>query len=42
MALLDLQGMKIESDELAGHGGGSDISVTGCGGVSGLSLLACE
>lgn len=49
MALLDLQGMHSEAPE---HGGGgssasgkscpSNLSVTLCGGTSGLSVLICH
>jgi hypothetical protein len=35
MALMDLQGMT--ADEA--HGGGSNLSVTGCNGRSGISIL---
>lgn len=49
MALLDLQGM--EQAPQTGHGGGSsnsghscpsNLSVTLCGGSSGLSVLICH
>ncbi|RZS38840.1 hypothetical protein EV193_10451 [Herbihabitans rhizosphaerae] len=49
MALLDLQGMDAAPQH--GHGGGSsasghscpsNLSVTLCGGTSGLSLLICH
>ena len=43
MTLLDLQGLEqTETDSWggSGHGGGeSDLSVTGCNGHSGISLL---
>ena len=39
MTLLDLQGM--EKPEIEGHDGGGDsgLSVTGCNGHSGISIL---
>ncbi len=49
MALLDLQGM--DNTPHTGHGGGSsasghscpsNLSVTLCGGTSGLSVLICH
>jgi hypothetical protein len=42
VALLDLQGMEFTEDgEAWGRGGGSRLSVTGCNGVSGISLTNC-
>jgi hypothetical protein len=50
MALLDLQGMTT-APQTGGHGGGSgssgqscpsNLSVTLCGGSSGLSVLICH
>jgi hypothetical protein len=49
MALLDLQGMET-APQNGGHGGGSsnshscpsNLSLTLCGGGSGLSLLICH
>jgi hypothetical protein len=50
MALLDLQGMDT-APQTGGHGGGSgssgqscpsNLSVTLCGGSSGLSVLICH
>jgi hypothetical protein len=38
MALLDLQGME-NTDRDENHGGESELSLTGCGGHSGLSVL---
>jgi hypothetical protein len=38
MALLDLQGMEYKEEE---WGGGSKLSVTGCNGISGASVLLC-
>ena len=38
MVFLDLQGMKRPT----GGGGGSRLSVTGCNGESGISLLLCN
>jgi hypothetical protein len=40
MALLDLQGMEFKDEAWGGHGG-SRLSVTGCNGVSGISLTGC-
>jgi hypothetical protein len=51
MALLDLQGMDTPQTNGGGHGGGSsasghscpsNLSVTLCGGTSGLSVLICH
>jgi hypothetical protein len=44
MALLDLQAMELTEDATrGGHGGhGSNLSVTGCGGKSSLSLIDCD
>lgn len=51
MALLDLQGMETAPQHGGGHGGGSsasghscpsNLSLTLCGGTSGLSLLICH
>jgi len=39
MALLDLQGMDYKEEEWGG--GGSRLSVTGCNGISGASVLLC-
>ena len=41
MALLDLQGMDHTDGEAWGGHGGSRLSVTGCNGVSGISLTNC-
>ena len=46
MALLDLQGLELDSSENPGdegtpQGGDSDLSV-GCHGHSGLSVILCE
>jgi len=41
MALLDLQGMELAATaERGGHG--SNLSVTGCGGKSSLSVIDCN
>jgi hypothetical protein len=40
VALLDLQGMQFSEEEWGG--GGSRLSVTGCWGVSGISLTNCK
>ncbi|AHH94652.1 hypothetical protein GCM10010174_54000 [Kutzneria viridogrisea] len=40
--VLDLQAMEAPTHGCGGHGGGSHLSVSGCGGASGLSLLLCE
>ncbi|MEU0468812.1 SapB/AmfS family lanthipeptide [Amycolatopsis sp. NPDC006131] len=50
MALLDLQGMESAAPEHGGGGGSSasgkscpsNLSVTLCGGTSGLSVLICH
>ena len=49
MALLDLQGMTSPAPELnfggssaSGHSCPSNLSVTLCGGTSGLSVLICH
>lgn len=39
MSILDLQGM--ESSKAPASGGDSDLSVSGCNGISGLSLTGC-
>ncbi len=41
MALLDLQAMELAEDAPR-NGGGSNLSVTGCGGKSSLSLIDCD
>jgi Lanthionine-containing peptide SapB precursor RamS len=41
MALLDLQGMELTDAEYT-RGGGSNLSVTGCGGKSSLSVIDCD
>jgi len=41
MALLDLQGMEL-ADEYTRGGHGSNLSVTGCGGKSSLSVIDCN
>ncbi len=40
MALLDLQAMELAPDATRGHG--SNLSVTGCGGKSSLSVIDCN
>jgi len=48
MALLDLQGMQSEAPQggggssASGHSCPSNLSVTLCGGTSGVSLLLCH
>jgi hypothetical protein len=42
MALLDLQAMELSEDVMRNGGGGSNLSVTGCGGKSSLSLIDCN
>jgi hypothetical protein len=39
MTLLDLQDLEIPETENHGGGGDSELSVTGCNGHSGISLL---
>jgi hypothetical protein len=39
MALMDLQGLEYTEEEHGG--GGSRLSVTGCNGISGLSVTLC-
>jgi hypothetical protein len=39
ITLLDLQGMEKPESEEWGGGGDSELSVTGCNGHSGISLL---
>ena len=41
MALLDLQAMELAADAMR-NGGGSTLSVTGCGGKSSLSVIDCN
>ncbi|TML25266.1 MAG: SapB/AmfS family lantipeptide [Actinobacteria bacterium] len=41
MALLDLQAMELAADATRGGGRGSNLSVTGCGGKSSLSVIDC-
>ena len=42
MALLDLQGMTLAATAERGGGHGSNLSVTGCGGKSSLSVIDCD